>query len=203
MSIEAIVAKLKAVEGLDLTEAEIKEIQGTQTIDLTPKLNEEKAAKARILEEKKAAKARADELEVELEALKSKDLSDSDKVQKEIEKAAKAQGKLKEEYELLQKEHATTVKSYQLEKIGGTIKFMDTIPKDLAKLAVERSFGEIDMNDEDAVKEAHVTFKESYASILASDNAATGSGATKGTVSTKKSDENMTVEERAKAIKIK
>jgi len=202
MSIEKIIERLKAVEGLNLTEEEIQLIQGNKT-DIKADNSEliaEKAAKARILNEAKAAKSKTAELEAELEALRSKDLSDVEKTQKEVEKMQKAQQKVQEEYDNLQKAHAKTVKSYQLEKVSGTIKFMDTIPSDLKQMAIERVFGEIDFDNVDAVNSARDSFNDTYKSILASENTAKGSGSQNNGQDMKtglKTPDKMSIDERA------
>ena len=207
MAIEEIITKLQGIEGLNLTEEEIKEIQGvtTQTAgdtDAAAALGAEKAAKARILEEKKKALLRAAELETQLEDLKTKDMSEVERLQAEIEKV-KASNQTAEEAKLaLQKEYDTTVRLYHLEKVGGSIRFLDTIPKDLQRIAVEKAFNEVDLTDEEAVKVARDTFSTEYSSILAATDAATGTGSTTGTgkLSGTKTPDQMTVDERAKYL---
>ena len=202
MAIEDIIAKLKAVEGLDLSDDEIAEMQAVGKVPEPDDsaLRAEKAAKARILDEKKKAQARTAELEAELEEVKSKDLSDVEKQTKEFEKAQKASLKMQEELTALQAEHAQTVKSYHLEKIGSQINFMDTIPAELRTIAIEKAFGDIDMSDTDAIGTAKESFNETYASIIASESAAKGSGSQATgdpRSSATKTPDKMTVEERA------
>ena len=93
MAIDDIIAKLAAVEGLDLTSEEIAELQGVQSPEPATnqdELKSEKAAKARILQEKKALAVKATELEARIDELQSKDLNDFEKSQKDLEKANKA-----------------------------------------------------------------------------------------------------------------
>ena len=207
MAIEDIIAKLKAVEGLDLTEDEINELQTLKPSDVdadavNASLTAEKAAKARILEEKKKALQRAAELESQLEELKTKDMSEVEKLQADIAKATKKAEADAAEIERLQGEHASTVRSYHLERIGGEYSFLDTIPGDLRKLAVEKSFADVDLTDEDAVKSAGELFKTTYSSILAAEDAAQGAGSTPGRATQvgHNTPDKMTVEERAKYL---
>jgi len=203
-TLDDVIGKLKAVEGLELSDEEINLIQGVKKTEDTKSLQaltEAKATSARILEEKKLAVAKQKKLEEELEALKNKDLSESEKIAKDMEKLANENLKAKEEYNALQNTLSQTVKQYNLEKIGNSISFMDNIPKELQSIAIEKIFGEVDVSDADAMKNATEAFTTQYASILASSDTAKGTGSTATNVKqTQKSIQDMNIDERAKML---
>ena len=129
-------------------------------------------------------------------------MSEVEKLNREFEKSQTANQKALEDYKILQSQHEATVKNYNLEKIGSTIKFMDTIPQDLRRIAIEKSFGEVDISDDAAVTLAKETFTTQYKSILASEDTAKGSGSSVGdsTINSTKTPDKMTVDERAKYL---
>jgi len=200
MSIESIINKLKGVEGLNLSDDEIKELQ--QKPDDTA-INEERSKSKRILEEKKKAVLRLAEVEGELETIKDKDLDEIQKAAKGLEKLAKESADKDIALQALNQRLETTVKSYNLEKIGNNIAFMDNIPAELKSIAIEKVFGNIDMADTEALKEANNAFSETYKGILATDTAAKGAGSNPGSSGNIKSNDpsKQSTEDRASHLK--
>lgn len=201
MSLEDMMAKLKE----SFSEEEIAELMATKEVEKpnNDELTSERAAKARILEEKKKAIAKQIELEGELEALKTKDMTETEILNSKFAKQQEAFEALMTEKSASDKQLADTVQSYNLEKIGNSINFMDTIPQNLRDMAIRDSFSEIDINDAEALTAAKTGFSEKYATIMASENVATGaetSSGKKDSAIASKDPNKITVEQRAEQL---
>jgi hypothetical protein len=201
MSLEDMMAKLKE----SFSEEEIAALMATKEVEKpnTEELSAERAAKARILEEKKKQIARNIELEGELEALKTKDMTETELLNSKYAKQQEAFEALMTEKSASDKQLAETVMSYNLEKIGNSINFMDTIPQDLRDMAIKSSFSEVDINDAEALTAAKTGFSEKYATIMASENVSSGAETSNGkkeSAVASKDPSKITVEQRAEQL---
>jgi len=214
MSVEVILEKLKATEGMEsdakeLEEA-IKKAKANKSTDTdangVKELKIAKAAQARILEEKKKIQDKYAELETQLDDIKSADLSEVDKSKKEIDKLTKAKIKLESDLVEVAKLSDANQREYKLDKIGNGLKFLDSVPEDMRDYAIREAFkGVEDLSNQDEVTTVLDAFVESHKGVLAADTAANGSGSSSPskTVLTSKSPDKMTIDERAKHIRSK
>ena len=213
MAIKDTLAKLMNIEGIE--EADINEItemieKSTKTTDgskTAAELKEAKAVAARILEEKKKLAEKNSELEKALEEMRSGDLSEIEKAQKEVAMLVKAKEKLEASLEDISKKSALTERNYKLEKISGKLKFLDSVPEDMKNYAIQNAFSGVeDLDDQDSISKVLEAFSESHKGVLASDTAARGSGSVgQSTVADKssKSPDKMTDSERANHLRNK
>lgn len=193
----------KLAEGSKLESNELEELKGgLSTEDKDKALREQKAATARILDEKKKLQEKATELEEQMEAVKTGGLSEVEKSKKELEKYIKAKEKLEAELNDMKAKSLQQERGYRLDKIGSRIKFLDTIPEDLRSYAISKAFAECqDLSQESEVEKILGKFKESNKGILASDVDVRGSGSTSSVTSVKGNAENMNDTDRAKHVR--
>jgi len=209
MSIETLLKKLAELKIEGIEESDIEAIKGigktTVPSEIERQLKDSKAAQSRILEEKKKLAEKLAEQEAAMEEMKSGGLTEIQKAQKELEKTLKLKEKLEAELNEAKTKMIATERSYQLEKIGSRIKFLDTIPSDIRSYAVTSAFKEVeDLNDTDSIDKVLESFTESHKGILASDTEVRGSGSGgSGKVvshSSGKSPDKMSDSERAKSV---
>ena len=212
MSVKDLLKKMQGMEGIDEKdieelEAELekasKKVDGSKSV---AELKEAKAAQARILEEKKKLAEKNAELEAAIEEMKSGDLSEVEKSQKEMEKLLKTKEKLEASLEEMKQKATMTERNYKLEKLSSKIKFIDSVPEDMKNYAVQNAFKDVeDLDDSDMVTKIIENFQETHKGVLASENAARGSGSgpSRQVESSAKSPDKMSVDERAKYLREK
>jgi len=212
MALKDIVAKLASMDGVKqlLSEEELAELTNAETKpsdndEWMKKAKDNEAKAARILAEKKATQEKYEELANKLEEIQSADMSDMEKLQKEVEKAQSNREKLEAELNETKQAYKNTTRKYELERIGGKINFLDTIPNDLREMSIEAAFkGVEDFTDEAAVNEALKGYVDSHKGIIASDKPSGGGSSTTRTIQSNnlsnKNPEDMSYDERAAAL---
>lgn len=215
MSVKQSIAKLVKLDGAEdavgkdaIAELLALQESGNAEMETVKKeLKEEKAKAARILNEKKSTQAKLDELTAEVEEMKSSGLSDSEKLQQQMEKLQKAREKAEAEKTTLAEQLVGTKRAHALGRIGSKIRFMDNVPDYMKEAAIDRAFKDVkDLDDDDTVKAVLDSFQEEHKGLIASDSHASGTGGaggggadgTGGGTTTDPS--KMSIQERAKQL---
>ena len=175
MSIESLLKKLKD-SGMDeeALKGIIEDIQNIvpedSSSDKEAQLREQKATNKRILEEKKAQQAKVAELEAQLEEIKTSDLSEQEKLQRQLEKTLNENSEFKLQIEAKEGELKSAKREWALTNISKGFNFISGIPDYLQEAAIQTAFKDIeDLNDTEAIKSATEAFKECNKGILAAE----------------------------------
>jgi len=179
MSIEEVLSKISKVEGISAEDIEALKglAKKPDESDKEREIKEAKATASRILAEKKALQEKITGYEEQLEQIKSGGLSEQEKLKKELEKLSKVKETMEKELNETKANHLKVQRDYKLEKIGGKVKFLDTIPEELRKYSISSAFKDVeDLEDEKEVEKVLGTFTDAYKGIIASDSAARGTG---------------------------
>ena len=132
-----------------------------------------------ILGDKKKAQQKADELQAKIDELESKDLGEVEKLKLDMERLQSKLEQAETQKAELESTYNAEKRSYELNKIGSGLKWMDSVPEQLRKLTIEKEFDGIDLGNEVLVADKLKTINESYAGLLASD-APSGAGSKPG-----------------------
>ena len=214
MSIKDILAKVLASEGIAdaigeegvklLTEFDDTASEGALAKALEGLKGAEGKA-AGILEEKKKAQEKLAEATKTIEEMKNSGLSDGEKLTLELETAQKAVQEATEKIEQLTGELGTTKRDHELDRLGATVKWMDEVPQDMRRSAIETAFKDVeDLADESKTKEVMDKLNEDCKGLIQADTVPNGLGG-KGTPKDKggpkeKDPSKQTTEERAAVI---
>lgn len=141
---------------------------------LEAKLEAESGKSSGILSDKKKAQQRAEELQAKLEELEHKDLGEVDKLKLEMQRMQSKLEQAESQKAEIEGKYSTEKRDYELNKIAGNLKWLDTVPENIRKLTIQNEFADMDLGNEILVKDKLKSMSESYAGLLASE---TGSGA--------------------------
>ena len=177
MELNEIIEKLGSIEGITEEDKAMVKSKINSVEDMTKKLSLEEAKAKRILGEKKTTQTKLEELNAKVETMQNEGLTDVEKIKKDMEKIEKEKEKLQKAYEGSIEELKNTKRSYVINQVSGSLKFLDSIPKDIAELSVTSALDKVDdLDDKDAVDNAIIEFKKSHSSMLVADKVAVGSG---------------------------
>jgi len=209
MEIKDIVAKLgdekaKELLGEDGVKAAISMLSTSS--DYEKKLKDSDGKAGRILAEKKELQDKLAAFESEVENLKKSGMSEADKMKSEYEKTIKRAEKAEKEHAALMAEYSKSKRTIAIDKIASTVKFIDAVTPEAGRILLESGLASVQsLDDADALTAALTTFKESYKTLIAADNQASGGGtrqpAGKAGTSGGKLPSQMTIEERHAELK--
>lgn len=210
--IKDVLKKIAALDSVKstLSKEEIAEIDSFEdsrpdsNSDWERKVKAESAKAARILDEKKQVQEKFNELSKQLDEIKSADLSDTEKLQEQISKAVEQNQQLEKELDETKSQYQKQVRNYKIEKISKKIRFLDTVPEDMQKMSIEAAFSGVeDLDDEHAVNDAIKKFVDSHKGVIESDSpkGSDSQGRHLNITSSKKEPSDMSMEERATALK--
>ncbi len=182
--------KQKAIEELKTLGASddvIKAIVGGDDADtdsriaaLEAKLEATEGKASGILSDKKKAQQRAEELQARLEELETKDLGEVEKMKLENQRLMSKLEAIEQAKTELEQTYNTEKRDYSLNKIGGQLKWLDSVPENLRKMTLQSEFADLqDLGDDTLVSQRVKSIAEKYSGLLASD-APSGAGARPG-----------------------
>jgi len=173
MSIQDILAKI--AKGEELTEDErstVADFNPTDVASRRVKEVQEKAAK-----EAAALKAQLDELQAKVDERDTAQLSEAEKLKRDVAKAQKALEQAKADAEAARKEAAQTQRNYALESVMGGIPWVDDAARAAGRILLQQQLSEVeDLSDATAVKPLVDAAKESVLSRLIAAEGVHGTG---------------------------
>ena len=159
--------------------------------ELMQKYHEERAAKARILDEKKKVKSQYEELSQKLQALENEKkqkelaaLSVEDRLTVLQQEAEAREREWREQLQAKDQELSKFQRSVKIKEYTGDLKFKSDVPGDITEHIISKAFADIDINDMSQVHAAKKSIAEKYASfVLAEAPKGAGTNAVKSTQS--------------------
>lgn len=178
---KAILEKLKAA---GFNDAEIAALNPAPVDDsriaaLEARLEAEVGKAGGILGDKKKAQEKAAELQAKIDEFESKGLGEVDKLKLDMERLQSKYDQESTQRAELETTYNAEKRGNALTKIGGQLKWMDTVPENLRTMTLKNEFDGIDLGNEVLVTDKLKTITETYAGLLAS-NVPSGAGSRSG-----------------------